>query len=54
MSMIKHRVLLLNYEYPPLGGGGSNATKYLLRELAKRDDVIVDVVTGAATGTREQ
>lgn len=52
--MTKHRVLLLNYEYPPLGGGGSNATKYLLRELAKRDDVDVDVVTSSATGQFEQ
>ena len=27
------RLLMLNYEYPPLGGGGSNACKYLLKKL---------------------
>ena len=26
------RILILNYEYPPLGGGAANATKYLLKE----------------------
>ncbi len=48
------RILLLNYEYPPLGGGGSNATKYLLKEFARRDDVHVDAVTSSATGFFEQ
>jgi len=28
------RVLLINYEYPPLGGGAGNATRHLARELA--------------------
>jgi glycosyltransferase involved in cell wall biosynthesis len=28
------RILLLNYEYPPLGGGAGNATANLARELA--------------------
>jgi glycosyltransferase involved in cell wall biosynthesis len=28
------RILLLNYEYPPLGGGAGNATAHLARELA--------------------
>lgn len=26
-------ILLINYEYPPLGGGGGNATAYLAKEL---------------------
>ena len=30
------KILLLNYEYPPIGGGGSNATKYLLKEFVAR------------------
>lgn len=41
------RVLFFNYEYPPLGGGAANATKYILLEYAKRHDVIVDLVTSA-------
>jgi glycosyltransferase involved in cell wall biosynthesis len=38
------RVLILNYEYPPLGGGAGVATESLARGLASRG-VIVDVVT---------
>jgi glycosyltransferase involved in cell wall biosynthesis len=38
------RVLLLNYEYPPLGGGAGVATQALARGLASRG-VTVDVVT---------
>ena len=41
------RILMLNYEFPPLGGGAGNATKYLLREYSKRDDVKVDLVTSS-------
>lgn len=39
------RVLFLNYEYPPLGGGAANATSYLLAEYAKIPDLKVDLVT---------
>lgn len=38
------RVLLLNYEYPPLGGGAGVATQALARGLASRG-VMVDVIT---------
>ena len=38
------RVLILNYEYPPLGGGAGVATQALARGLASRG-VTVDVVT---------
>lgn len=38
------RVLLLNYEFPPLGGGAGVATQALARGLASRG-VTVDVVT---------
>jgi glycosyltransferase involved in cell wall biosynthesis len=42
------RVLVLNYEYPPLGGGAAVATAALVHGLAERG-VQVDVVTSAAT-----
>lgn len=29
------RILLINYEFPPIGGGGGNATLHLAREFAK-------------------
>jgi glycosyltransferase involved in cell wall biosynthesis len=38
------RVLILNYEYPPLGGGAGVATEALARGLASRG-LTVDVVT---------
>jgi len=43
------RILFFNYEYPPLGGGAANATKYILSEYARRSDVIVDLVTSSIT-----
>lgn len=41
------KVLMLNYEYPPLGGGAANANYYLIQELAKYDPNLlkVDLVT---------
>jgi glycosyltransferase involved in cell wall biosynthesis len=40
------RILILNYEYPPLGGGAAVATAALVRELCNRG-VSVDVVTSS-------
>lgn len=40
-------ILMLNYEYPPLGGGAGNATAYILKEFAKRPDTKVTLVTSA-------
>jgi glycosyltransferase involved in cell wall biosynthesis len=41
------KILFFNYEYPPLGGGAGNATKYLLQSYAKYSDVEVDLITSA-------
>ena len=41
------RILFLNYEYPPLGGGAANATAYLLSEYSKSGTVVVDLVTSS-------
>ena len=43
------RVLILNYEYPPLGGGAGNATAHTAREMA-RQGAAVTVVTSAFKG----
>jgi glycosyltransferase involved in cell wall biosynthesis len=42
------RILVLNYEYPPLGGGAGVATAALAQELVKRG-LAVDVVTSSPT-----
>ena len=40
------KVLMLNYEYPPVGGGTANANRYLLKEL-DRKGVEIDLVTSS-------
>lgn len=52
MKMTRMRILMLNYEYPPLGGGGSNACKYILNEFAK-NNIEVDLVTSSPSNTFE-
>ena len=47
------RVLLLNYEYPPNGGGAGVATEMLARGLAARG-VAVDVVTAGRSASVEE
>jgi len=47
-------ILMLNYEYPPLGGGAGNAAFYLLREFGKRNDITIDLVTSSPTGSFEK
>lgn len=41
------KILMLNYEFPPLGGGAGNATKYLLREFSRFDNLEIDLVTSS-------
>src|SRR5690242_2596756 len=33
-TMTVRRVLMVNYEYPPVGGGGGNATYHIARAMA--------------------
>jgi len=44
------KILFLNYEYPPLGGGAANATEYLLREYSAIPGLEVHLVTSAIGG----
>ena len=44
------RVLVLNYEFPPLGGGAGNATYELVRALGSNSDLEVVVVTSSVAG----
>ncbi|MEM9910965.1 MAG: glycosyltransferase family 4 protein [Pseudomonadota bacterium] len=47
------RILFVNYEYPPLGGGGGLAMRSVAVELAKRHDVHV-LTSGAHDQKREE
>ncbi|MBW2968464.1 glycosyltransferase family 4 protein [Candidatus Woesearchaeota archaeon] len=40
------KILLINHEYPPLGGGGANACAHIARELAETGNH-VDVITSS-------
>ncbi len=39
------KILMVNYEFPPIGGGGGQAHQNLLREYAKMKGLEVDVLT---------
>jgi glycosyltransferase involved in cell wall biosynthesis len=41
------QILMLNYEFPPLGGGGGQAHLALLEQYARHRDLEVDVLTSA-------
>ncbi|MDP3987152.1 MAG: glycosyltransferase family 4 protein, partial [Nanoarchaeota archaeon] len=43
----KLRILMLNYEFPPLGGGAGNATNYLLKEFSKNPNIEIDLITSS-------
>ncbi len=41
------KILMLNYEFPPIGGGAANAHQCLLEQYADNSDLKVDVLTSA-------
>lgn len=41
------KILMLNYEFPPIGGGGGKAHLNLLREYARCSNLQVDVLTSS-------
>ena len=47
------RVLLVNYEFPPIGGGAGRGTYHLARQLAKAGHQI-DVLTSRLKGQPSQ
>jgi glycosyltransferase involved in cell wall biosynthesis len=49
------KILMLNYEFPPVGGGGGQAHLALLHQYANRPELSVDVLTCAPEpGVREE
>lgn len=43
------KILMLNYEYPPLGGGAAYETYYLLKEFSKIENIKIDLITSSPT-----
>ncbi|MGD2094347.1 MAG: glycosyltransferase family 4 protein [Phycisphaerales bacterium] len=41
------KILMLNYEFPPIGGGAANAHRCLLQQYAGNNDLKIDVLTSA-------
>ena len=41
------KILMLNYEFPPIGGGAGKAHLCLLRQYADNSDLKIDVLTSA-------
>ena len=41
------RLLMLNFEFPPIGGGAANAHYYLLKEYADSKELTIDILTSA-------
>src|SRR3954465_2894889 len=48
------RVLLLNYEYPPFGGGAGVATEALARGLARRGMMVEGITAGEEAGEHSE
>ncbi len=48
------KILLLNYEFPPLGGGAGRAMWNILRQWRGRDDLSFHVVTAAFGESRDE
>lgn len=46
------RLLILNYEYPPLGGGAANANWFLLQELMHYSEIEIELVTSSTSSFR--
>ncbi|MCF7954857.1 MAG: glycosyltransferase family 4 protein [Phycisphaerae bacterium] len=43
----KIKLLMLNYEFPPIGGGAANANLWLLKEFAGNQSLQVDMLTSS-------
>lgn len=41
------RLLMLNNEFPPLGGGTGTVNEYLIQQLAKQEGIAIDLVTSS-------
>jgi glycosyltransferase involved in cell wall biosynthesis len=47
MTAGKLKILMLNYEFPPIGGGAGKANLCLLKEFAKNESLEIDMLTSS-------
>lgn len=50
---MKKTILMLNYEFPPIGGGAATANYYLLKEFTNNPDLEIDLITSSSTNKFE-
>lgn len=48
------RILMLNNEFPPLGGGMGTTNEALIQQLAPQPDIEIDLITSARGSRREE
>lgn len=48
------KILMLNYEFPPLGGGAGNANYYLLKEFSRFKNLKIDLVTSSVSKLKKE
>ena len=48
------RVLMLNNEYPPLGGGTGSVNQAVLSALARSEGLNIDLITSSASSRSEE
>lgn len=48
------KILLLNYEFPPLGGGAGNITRHLINEFSARSGLDFCLITSSTAGFKQE
>ncbi len=51
---MKKSVLIISYEFPPLGGGTANALYHLLKEFSKQKEIKISVVVSSVGRYKEE
>ncbi len=51
---MKKNILMLGYEFPPLGGGAGTATYFLLKEFEKFFDISITLITSSTGAERRE
>ena len=47
LALSKLKILMVNYEFPPIGGGAGKAHQCILKEYTRKPELQIDVLTSA-------